>query len=277
MKQTIRAALAVLLALALCACSAAKAPKEPTAQELYQRVMEQNKTLEKLNAHLEMQMQLEMEGGETSSEASAEAPEGEEPLLLNVTGDVLGENVGKPEMRMAMPMQMDMLGITVETSTWFADGYLLMDMVGTKVKAPIPLEKALEQFSAADVQPLDYVSDLAMTKDETTGLYTVTYAMDMEKAMELSASYMGGLIGEMDESQQFTWEHSNGSLVADAEGNLVSQQMDTAFSYELEGVPVHCTMQMDYVYNEIPADFAVEIPDAGEFVEVTAEQLGLAA
>jgi|GEM_PF-3188704 len=270
MKKSIAVVLAILFVFPLAACGA-KAAKAPTAEEFYQFVIEKNQMAEQMDCHMEMQMK-----AEAQDDSLTELADG--ALDVTMSGDVRGEHVGKPGMRMAMPMQMQMLGMTIETNTYFADGYLLMDMMGMKVKTPLPIEEALEQFTAANVQPLEYVDDLAITQDAATGLYTVTYTMNMEKALEISEGYVGSMFGNLSEVQeQFTWDSCSGALVADADGNLRSQTMDMVFSFKIEGVPVRCAMAMDCAYHEIGPDFRVEIPDPAEYTEADAEALGLAA
>jgi len=263
-KKLFTVLLACALVLALGACSQ---QQMITAESLYRLVEEKSKEMDRISAHVEMEMAM-----------TYEAEEGAETQNVFVSGDVMGENINTEQMRMAMPMTVSMpdIGMTLPTDVYFADGYYLMDMMGQRVKYALPLEQAIEQFKQENIQSIDYVTDLTIMQDSETGLYTLGYKLDTEHALEVTSQYGGGIFsGIANDSENIQWGECTGTIVADAEGNPASQSMEMSFTVTGEEFPIACVMSMTYTYNEIGEDFVVEIPDPASFEEVDAELLGL--
>ncbi len=265
MKKLLCVLLCCVLVLALGACSGQKL----TAEALYRLVEEKTAAMESLDTHVDMTMDM-----------TFTTDEGEETQQVLVTGDVKGEKINTADMRLAMPMTVSMpaLDVTMPSDTYYADGYYLMELMGQRVKCALPLEEAIEQFQQNKIQSIDYVRDLQITKDEQSGLYRLSYRLDMDRALEAVGQYGGGAFsGFSEETDKLQWGDCDCTITADAEGNPAGQTMDMTFTVTEEAESVACKLHMEYAYNLIGADFTVEIPDPASFTEVDPELLGLAA
>ncbi len=264
MKNRLKVFVSVLMVLALLLSACGQKPVK--AEELYRLVEEKTKAMDRLNASLKAEMEMEISLGEETQTETA-----------TVSGEIRGENLNTEKMRMAMPMAVEMpqLGMTVNTDTYYDDGWYLMEVMGQRVKCRMPLEDAIEKFKQENVQSFDYVRDLTVNKRED-GLYTLSYSVDMDKALEVTESLAGGVFSGISENaENITWERCDCEIVADREGNPVSQAMDMRFSVDDENGSMKCDLKADYVYNEIGEDFSVEIPAADTFEEVDPAMLGL--
>jgi len=259
MKKTLALILSLVLILSLSACA-----KEPTAQELYTLVSEKNVSIDKMDASITMNGTVGIGVAGISQD-----------LTLSMNGSVLGENIGKEGMRMSMPVDVGIAGTTIKTNMYFADGWYLMEMAGQKVKCPMDIEKAMDQFTNVEIQPLDYVELGEMTKDSSTKLYTIPYTMDMEKAVEMSLGALDMTGIDPAQMENIEWTGSSGKLVADKNGNLKSQETTIGFSSSMEGIEMTCDMIITVVYNDIGENFKVDIPDATNYVEVAPAEIGL--
>lgn len=266
MKKLFALMLSLAMAVSLAACGA----KPLTAEEVYTKAEEKSAAMEKVDADMTIDMTMEL------------AAEGETQTIdMTVGASMRGENVGKEGMRFEMPMSvsMPMLGMSMNVNSYYADGYYMMDMMGTKIKTPMDLDRAIEQIQSsgmAELGSVDLLKDLAMTEVESEDKkkqYQLTYTMDPEALGGFYDEYLGSM-GLGDESQ-ITWGDIAGTLLVDKEFNIVNQTMTADFSMTVEGETVSCSMAMDAVYKTIDEDFALNIPDASEYEEVDASVMGV--
>lgn len=261
MKKLLALALALTMILCLGACV-----REPTAEELYTLVSEKNATAEKLNATLTVNGSMTLGVAGISKD-----------IEFDVSGSLLGENIGKEDMKMAMPMEVKMMGMSVNTDVYFADGWYLMEVVGQKLKCPMDIDLAMEQLSGTELQPLEYVTLDELVFDENAKLYTIPYTMDIDKAVEMSSDALGMTGVNLSELEGIVWDDCSGVIVTDKDGNISSQHTVISFSAEMEGAEMSCNMSVVVTYNDIPDDFTVQIPDTADFIEVDPETMGFEA
>lgn len=259
MKKILALILGLTFILSLSACD-----KGPTAEELYALATEKSAAADKLDSAVSMmgKITINSEGGS-------------QDIDFDMTGSVIGENIGKESMKMAMPMKVNMMGVSLDTNMYFTDGWYLMEMAGEKLKCPMDVEKALEQFASIELQPMDYVTLGKMTKDNTSNLYTIPYSMDMTKALEMS---LGSLtMAGMDPSniEGIIWDNCTGTIEVDKDGNIKHQESTISFSATIQEIDMDCEMVVLASYNEIGENFSVSVPDASEYTEVPAENLGI--
>ena len=248
MKKFLSIVIALALIFSLSACA-----KEPTAEELYTLAAEKNAATDKIDSVISMMGKMSIGAAGISQD-----------IEFDINGSAKGENIGKEGMKMAMPMQVKMLGVSMDTNMYFADGWYLMEMAGQKVKCPMEVERALDQFTSIEIQPLDYVTLGDMTMDSDTKLYTIPYTMDMDKAIAMSSDALSMAGINPTDMEGLEWRDCTGTIEVDKNGNIKHQEATVSFSATMQGIEMECEMVLLVTYNEIAKDFSVSVPAASE-------------
>jgi len=253
MKQILVWLLAMVMVCSMIGC--AKEP-EPTPEEVYVAAFEKANALTGLDTEMDLNMVMAVQG---------------ESMEMGVEAAVLMENPQNENMKLAMDMKMDMLGSSIELSSYYADGYYLMELLGQKIKYKMLLEEAMEQAVMMQEVAVDLLSEITMT--EENGVRILQYTVDTEKMMgEYMEDYMATL-GMTGLEENVTYKSIVGTMKVNEEGYPTDVAMEMAFTTEAEGVLVDCDVVMEMRYNDPGQPVTVEIPDTSDYMEVDPESM----
>lgn len=100
-------------------------------------------------------------------------------MPVAMTLDALVKSSGQTDMQMQMDMSVEMLGMTMDLASYYAEGWMYMDVLGTKAKTELPVEDALSQQMQLDLSGLDAESlqDLTM-EDGEDGAKVLHFTVD---------------------------------------------------------------------------------------------------
>ena len=249
MKRILMWLLVVTMMYSMIGCA-----KEPTPEEVYIAAFEKVNALTDLDTEMDMTLVMAVQG---------------ETMEMGVEAALLMENPQSEGMKLAMDMKMDMLGNSIDLTSYYADGYYLMELLGQKIKYKMPMEEAMDQAVMMQEVAIDLLSEITMT--EENGVRILQYTVDTSKMMgEYMEDYMATL-GMTGLEENVTYENIVGTMKVNEEGYPTEVTMEMAFTTETEGVLIDCDVMMEMVYNDPGHPVTVEIPDVSEYIEVDPE------
>lgn len=87
-------------------------------------------------------------------------------MPVTMTMDMLAKNSGQPDMQMQLDMSMDMMGMALDLGSYYADGWMYMDILDTKVKTETPIDDAMDQQMQLDLSGLDTENLVELTMED---------------------------------------------------------------------------------------------------------------
>lgn len=266
MKKFLSVLLSVMLVLSMVGCGNGQ-EKEPVkekpkdAKVLLEEATEKMEGIADMDFSMLMDMNMEMAG---------------ETVAMQMEMGVQVQDQGKETMKMAMPMTMNMpsQGVTMEMNMYYTEGYYYMDMLGTKMKAPMDVAEMMEGMkdgtSAADIST-DGMKELTLEEKEDT--YVISFVGDTEKMLEYSKSVMESMQSMNGlESTDITLDDITGTITLDKEGHVKEQVVDMKMTMTVEGEAVATTVKTTITYNSIGEGVTVELPDLSEYQETSLAQ-----
>lgn len=178
-------------------------------------------------------------------------------MPVTMTLDALVKGSGQTDMQMQMDMSMEMLGMTIDLASYYADGWMYMDVLGSKSKAEMPVEDALSQQMQLDFNGLDAESlqDLTM-EDGEDGAKVLHFTVDGQ----LLNDSIQQITGEMGQDMSTaTLGVCDITLTVGKDGYF--QQMDCT-------LPI--TMESDGSSTEMDLTMSTQFVDPGQAVEIEA-------
>ncbi len=256
MKMAKRVGMWLMVFVMVCSLLGCSKEKELTAEEVYALAYEKINSMPGMDAKMDMDMSMTAEG---------------ETMEVGLEADLLMENLNSEDMKMDMKMTMNMLGIGIDVQAYYVDGYYLMDMMGQKIKYPMPMDEAMGQAAMMQEVAVEALSEITMTEEE--GLRVLTYSVDMVKLTEgFMDDYLNSMgMAEMQDGLEY--KSMQGVMKVNEEGYPVEITMELEMTMEMEGVQVDCTADMVAVYNNPGQPVTVEIPDASAYIEVDPETM----
>lgn len=251
MKKFWSVLLIAIMVVTMTGCKEEK--KDPKV--MFEEAMEKMEELDSVDMSANIDMTMDME---------------DEMIEMTVNMDVKMENMQEENMKMAAPINMKMMGVTIEGDFYYADGYYYMDMLGQKIKVAMDINELNETYTESlgiNIKDLDMYKDFVM--EEKDDLYVIQFVCDDEKVMEYSKNIMESM-GNMYtvEWDDMGLEEMQGSITVNEEGYVVEQVMDITMSMEIEEVSTTYDMVMTTTYHNPGEDVTVELPDVSEYLEM---------
>lgn len=263
----VRKLLAVGLGISMMFAAPAYA-NDADAVAFYQEIEAKNKTLSDMNAYYDYQIQYEGAGVSMDMrlEMNAKMNQMQDPEHMKMytysrmtLGEMKASGNGPGEQQ-----SIDMSGTPITFSTYYADGMYYMDMLGQKVKQPMPLDEIMKQtqnMTGLDELSLDSMQNMKLrTEGENRVL---SYTMDVNILNGILEQFMGSMTGlpQMQGAEDVHTRYKNlsGETVVNPEGYCVKTRMHVDMEVEVDGETVTMTMEGD-----------VGIADPGKPVELPA-------
>ncbi len=240
-------------------CSLMGCAKEPelTPEEVYMAAYEKLNALTSMDAEVNMDASMTAEG---------------ETVEMGMDMGMLMENRGSEDMKIAMEMNMDMLGISINIQAYYTEGYYLMEMLGQKIKYAMSLEDALDQAVMMQEVEKEALSEITMTEEE--GIRTLKFTLDPNKIADGYMDEYFDTMGISDvEGDGIAYENMTGTMTVNEEGYPMSICMNIACVIEVDGVAMEGEAVVEVRYNNPGQPVTVEIPDASEYIEVDPEAM----
>lgn len=229
---------------------------DPEAVAAYQAAMEKNKELASYEADVDSVIRLSVDGAtvDMTMDMNMKTKAEEEDLQLLCLGT------------------MGMMGVEFPYTMFYTDGYMYTDMMGEKMKAPMPVDEALAQANSnmegADLD-LSMINGMRVRKngDQTILAYCMnTGAMD---------ELLGAAATEYSEDvkTQPRVRASIGKMVIDGQGYVESQTMYLSMEMDVtedgETQTVAYEINMDIFYKNPGKEVKFSLPSTEGFEEAS--------
>lgn len=270
MKKFLNVLLSVMLVLVMVGCGGGderekELDKPKDAKTVLTDAAKKMQDIESMDFSMLMDMNMELDG---------------EAVVMQMEMDVQVQDQGKENMKMAMPMTIKMpsQGITMEMNMYYAEGYYYMDMLGSKVKAPMDVDEIVqsmkENTSATDIST-EGMMELKLEEKEDSCV--ISFVGDTEKMLEYSKSVMESMQSMSGlQGTDVALDSIKGTIIIDKDGYITEQiiDMNMTMTMVVEGVAttITTTVSTTTTYNSIGEAVEVELPNLSEYQEVSLTQ-----
>ena len=266
MKKIILAVWSVVIAPAITACgsSAGEAAQSSIAQADREELVAVWKAANEKTTAL------------TSAALSAfmdiNAQSGNEDFESGMNTEILLNEAGQENMACLWNTDTSLNGeLSVETITFYADGYYYMDLPERKVKCALSPEQMEGQFEKMlSVWMLDPDCATEISIEEEADSRIITFTGDagkteeyLRRSMEYSKSPMAGMKRKIKKSE--------GEVVVDSQGYMKSQILKVELTLGTNGSQIDMTMNMKLIYHWPGESVSVELPSRDGYIEVDTE------
>ncbi len=177
-------------------------------------------------------------------------------MPVAMTVDMLAKNSGQSDMQMQMDMSMEMMGMTLDMGSYYADGWMYMDVLDTKAKTEMPLEDAMGQQMQLDLSGLDTENMVELTmEDGEEGAKVLHFTVDGQLLTD-SLSQITGELGQDISSAELGV--CDITLTVGKDGYFRQMDCTMPITIETAGTPMDMEMTM-----------STQFVDPGQPVEIT--------
>lgn len=275
------ALLAAVLLVAGCGVKttdATDATEAPDAKSMYTSAIEQTQKLESMDCSIDMDMAISY---------------GTQSMDITMDIDMQAENVSSAaDLKMYMNTEMD-LGTLGSGSfeMYYGDGYIYSNSLGYNAKAAVSPDQFDTTTQGVIDVSADLLSDLKMEEDGDNTI--VSYSCSGTAAAELmkKISSVGSSSGAGTEGMYdgMSLESAEGTIVINKDGYVTSQTLNMIMKYAISGSEsessntesegsgmenAYYDIKMVVTYNNPGKDVTVKMPDASDYTEVDASDLG---
>ena len=171
---------------------------------------------------------------------------------------------------MDVEMDMDGQSQSVDTVTFYQDGYCYMETMGTKIKYVMDLNTMMETINQnTGLANIDtsYLTDLTLKKEGNEKI--ITFNTDPSKMNEYVAQAMGAVSGLMDSNNmEMTVKKMNGSYSINQDGYCTGTDIYMEMDMVVSGISCSVTADIDITYNNPGQPVNVSIPSTEGYTEV---------
>lgn len=251
-------------ALLLCPMTSFAAQTEE-AKAVYQEMMEKTQTMNDMNAYYDMSVKAT---GDMFKELEMDS------LDMRIEMNTRMQNLTNPSQlrfhafsRISMPALMGQQ--SMEFSMYYLDGYYYMDMMGQKIKTPMPLDEAMAEVTSTSQMfdnSLEEFTDLTLRTEGENRI--LSYTMDAGKLNEqmrtiLDASGMGSLY----QGVSFNVSNIRGEYIVNPEGYYTKANILMDMSMTMEGETLNMSIVADVGIADPGQPVAINLPNPAEYTE----------
>lgn len=255
--------LAISLGAALLCPITAYASQADDAAALYNQVQEKSKTITDMNAYYDFKMKVGIDSKGGPGESIA-------PQDLRMEMNVKMNHLTDPDhMRFMAYTRMTAPDNTQMTNTqYYMDGYNYMDMLGKKIKYPMPLADIMKQVTSATSAfdtPSDMMKDLSLTKDQD-GNRVLGFSVDSSKMNDYMQTVLGSTgIGGLAKGAALKFRNMSGQYVVDSNGDLIKVRFKMGMDVTQNGHTVTTDLDGDVGIADPGQPVDVPTPNVSEY------------
>jgi len=248
MKKVLCALLVVLMIFTLASCAT------DTGRDIYQLYVRANEAMQGIDS-LDMDMDMDM-----TIRADGEV------MDMKIASNIRQVIRSETDIDMAMNMKMSMMDMDINTKMFYKDGVYYMEMMGMKMKMPMPIEEIMSQVNTEVIEfPESAIKDMEIN--------------DVDDGVELSFTLDGAALGDELAKQMGSMEEMLGAVPSYTFGDVTlrtvigkddkfkSVSMAFAFDMDMYGetVQADCVIDMDFIkFGGVIVDFPTDLDDYAE-------------
>lgn len=198
----------------------------------------------------------------------------EEMQEIDMSGKMKVSGTTAEDMIMSADMTMGLLGMSVDLTYYYKDGYIYMDLMGEQMKAAVDFEKALGSIgSVPDLYQdggIGIFGDVTSSKADDNTVYS--YTVPEDKLSEIVDAFSTNtLTSSVGVGGDYTISNVAGTITVDKDNNVIEQTMDMSMDYSGTAMDMSMKLKM----NETGDKVEVTLPEDLEgYEEVDASTLG---
>lgn len=260
MKMIKKAAVIICGIMMMCPITA-YAAVDADAKAVYEEVIEKTKDMTDMNAYYDMKLGVS---------------DGTQNENMRMEMNVKMKNITDPQNIQYMVYSRTNAGGTeLIMSQYYKDGYSYMDMLGSKVKAQMPLADMMNQvMTSANAlnTSTEYFDSLTLRTEGENRI--LSYTMNDEKLNDYVQQIMG-MMGSMDSlvgGMQMSAREVSGEYIVNKEGYYTKAFIKMTLDMSLMGQNISITMDGDIGIADPGQPVEIIMPDFSEYQEVTADK-----
>lgn len=250
-------------ALLLCPMTSFAAQTEE-AKAVYQEMMAKTQTLNEMNAYYDMTVKMT---GDMFKDIEMDS------LDMRIEMNTRMHNLTNPSAlqfqafsRVSMPSLMTQ---PMEFSMYYTDGYYYMDMLGQKVKTPMPLNQAMEEVTSTSQMfdnSLEDFTDLTLRTEGENRI--LSYTMDAGKLNDQMMAILGAPgMSSMYQGISFNVSNIRGEYIVNPEGYYTKANILMDMSMTMEGETINMAIVADVGVADPGQPVAITLPNPAEYTE----------
>lgn len=259
-KNLTKRAAAVMSAVMLAALTACGSSK--SAEEIL------NEASAKSSAMTEMDMTMDMD---------FTMAQGDQSMEMILTMDMKGSSLDTEAMIYSADSNVNVtvgeVNQTIDSSTYFKDGYIYTDTLGQKIKYPMDLAAMMETVKGANLASgiqADDMLELSAKKDGDNQIITfVADPVKLSNTMQEAMGLMQGQLGPAGD-MEIDLTKTEGTFVVNKDGDFTNMDMIMEYEITLMGTSISLEGDLALVINNPGQPVEVIIPDTEGFQEVAA-------
>ncbi|WP_455718634.1 DUF6612 family protein [Anaerosporobacter sp.] len=259
MKKRLVFLLSLILVFSLIGCSKGNDSKSTDPATIYENASKKTSELKDMDATAKMKMVM---------------TQNEENMDISMDMDIKATDFGTEDMKYLCNYKMSMLGMDLDMSMFYTDGYYYVDSFGQKMKAAMDYSEVLETINGSTMQTNElskYMKDVKTTKDGDNTV--ITFQLDGDKMTEYIKDMMTDL-GTATEGQSFSGIEGDVETTINKDGYFTAVKMNLTLDMEVEGETAKMNMEMDMTYNNPGQEIEeIEVPDLEGYTEVDSSEL----
>lgn len=161
----------------------------------------------------------------------------------------------------------DLNGSSITANMYYADGMYYMDMLGQKVKTPMPLDemmKSMQQMTGMMTTSLDYTQDLKLRTEGETRI--LSFTMDASKMNDLLAQVMGmSNMQDLASGSSISYRDISCEYDVAPDGYCTKARMKMTMDMTVENETISITMDGDVGYANPGQPVAITAPNLAEY------------
>lgn len=250
-----------LSAFLLCPITSFAAQTEE-AQAVYQEMMNRSQTTNDINAYYDMNLTM---WDPSSQETDTDSVE------MRIEMNARMQNLTNPAQmryqifsRISMPEQQP-----IEYSMYYMDGYTYMDMLGQKIKYPMPLEEAMNSAMSASTMlgsDTSFFQDLTLRTEGDNRI--LSYTMDDSKINEYMTTFLSSAgTNLLPDSMNFTISNIRGEYIVTPDGYFTKAYINMDMGLTMMDETIHVSVACDIGIADPGQPVTVNMPNPQEYTE----------
>lgn len=250
---------------------------EPDAVAVYQEMEARSQAMTDMNVYYDYNIDVS-DGGTSSSmrmEMNLKANHLQEPDLMKMNiyarmtiGEIVDKSGGPGAVK-----EVDLFGQPITYNYYYENGMYYIDMMGTKVKYPMPLADMMKEIrsnTALVNTNLDYMQNLTLRTEGENRI--LTYTMDASRINDLAAQIMGSMstMQQMPQATESTvnYREISGEYTINPEGYYTNAKMNLVMDMAVSEKEMTMRMSMDMSLADPGQPVSIETPNLEEYTLV---------
>lgn len=250
---------------------------EPDAVAVYQEMEARSQAMTDMNVYYDYNIDVS-DGGTSSSmrmEMNLKANHLQEPDLMKMNiyarmtiGEIVDKSGGPGAVK-----EVDLFGQPITYNYYYENGMYYIDMMGTKVKYPMPLADMMKEIrsnTALVNTNLDYMQNLTLRIEGENRI--LTYTMDASQINDLAAQIMGSMstMQQMPQATESTvnYREISGEYTINPEGYYTNAKMNLVMDMADSEKEMTMRMSMDMSLADPGQPVSIETPNLEEYTLV---------